>query len=85
MNEKSAKPAPPTIATRVLWFSAPTDIPGKNGASSVTAKKQDNAGSYRLEYIPQMRHHRIAFKHHDRPEEVRYVHECHVRSWEPAE
>lgn len=84
MNDKPQPNKPASIPVKTLRFASPLDVPGRTGASALSVRKQDNAGTYLIEYQPQLRHHKVTYSRTGQATEVRYIHECHVQSWEPA-
>ncbi len=86
-----------TIAVRMIWFKSPTDLPKKSACeamiSSVRSQVLDadgkrigrNGHAWLVEFIPQIRHHRITYyPADDAPEQSRYVHESCVKGWDPV-
>lgn len=77
---------PRGIPVAVLRFTRPMQVPGRQSDETLKADKQPNGREWIVEYIPQIRHHKITFLDNDRQKEPRigFVHESHVLSWEPA-
>lgn len=79
---------PAGIPVKVLKLDRQMQLPGIPVTDVITATTAPEAGrrEWRIEYIPQIRHHRISYYPHDprKPDEVLFVHESHVASWQPA-
>lgn len=87
MSDPSKDTKPTTgkpMLAKQITFSTPTDVPGKNMASGIKAEGQANKKQYRLEYLPWLRYHCITLVVAGKDDEVKYVHESHVKSWDPA-
>ncbi len=75
---------PEAIHVRTMQFVIPINIPGKNSASSCTAKDQSNQERYTIELQPWLRCFRIEFHRPGEPvAQVVMVHETHTKTWEP--
>lgn len=74
-----------TFPVARLRFTTPVDVPGKAGANALNAGPGDS-GSYEIDYIPRIRHHRITFtpRAASSATEVLMVHES-AASWKPGE
>lgn len=91
-NQSSKKPDPapaassgPEIAVKVMRFVAPTDVPGKDVATSLTAGGPENRARWAIHYLPQLRHFRIVWSAPSRPSLTGFVHETRIGSWERAD
>lgn len=92
-NEKAPKLAqsdtPRGMPVKILRLVRPTQVPGYPQTDVISTQTTPDKRSWTIEYIPQMRHHRIDFynpnasKEEDR-HRVGFVHETHVSVWEPA-
>lgn len=82
-NEKPKADAPKTIAVKCLTFHQAH--PALGALSSISGSTKANRSPYMIEYVPQMRHHRIEQVQGDKkPPRVLFVPEAAVASWEPA-
>lgn len=74
------------LAVRLVRFREPMDAPGLSVASSCTASDQSNRKRHSIQYLPWMRHFRIEFfPGGEGATQVAYIHEAHIKSWEPLE
>ena len=71
-----SKPEP--IPVRVVRYVIPMDGPGQSVASSCSAGPK-----FAIGFCPWLRHFEITFKPPSEPPQVWYVHETHIKSWEP--
>jgi hypothetical protein len=80
--------APRGIMVKLMRFtSASFQVPGYSSTDSISARREPDGRTWEIEYIPAMRHHRITYRDPNRnggETIVGYVHETHVRSWEPV-
>lgn len=98
-NKKETKPEPaPSKASLVVdsmqsipvafvRFGRPFQVPGRQVDEAMKAETHANGRSWSLEYIPQIRHHKITFvdPHRDGGvAKIAFIHETHVLAWEPA-
>lgn len=78
---------PRGIPVKLLRLHRAMQVPGKQADDVVAAGVMPNGRSWEIEFIPQMRHHKITFtdpgRQKDGPE-VGYVHETNVLTWWPA-
>lgn len=77
---------PRGIPVKVLRLMKPMNIPGYSVTDVVNGDLHEpNRKRWTIEYVPQMRHHKIIF--HDptphAPAVTFFVHETHVVTWEP--
>jgi hypothetical protein len=99
MNEKTVektdkKPAPPSplaelprgISVLELKFNKIIQVPGHQSTDTCSAKKLPNGCYWEIEFIPQIRHHKITYVDPSRKERcsTKFVHESRVDTWEPA-
>lgn len=88
MDAPSLAALPPGIPVRVLRLDRNVQLPGIPVTDVITATAKPGPGrrEWRIEYIPQIRHHRITYFPHDarNEPEVVFVPESHVTSWTPG-
>lgn len=95
-NEKQEKAAakPPAVETpkgmpvKILRLVRATQLPGYPQTDVIATQKMPDRREWTIEYIPQMRHHRIDYYNPNATKEedkhrVGFVHETHVSVWEP--
>jgi len=78
---------PRGIPVAVLRFSRPLQVPGRQSDDTLKSEKVANGRTWEIEYIPQIRHHKITYSDPDRQKDgpkIGFVHESVVLSWEPA-
>lgn len=86
-NPASRTELPRGIPVALLRFVRPLQVPGQQSGDSVKAETLANGRRWEIEFIPQMRHHKITFFDAERQKDgpdVGFVHEVHVLSWKPA-
>lgn len=72
------------IRVRVLRFADPTDGAGLHVASSVTGAVEPQKTAYwTIEFHPRLRHHQITWHRINEPDQVLFVPESRVMSWDP--
>lgn len=85
MNDSKPKPER-TYPVRVLRLREKMPLP-IGGMTDVLLgdEKHENRPRYHIEYIPSMRHHRVAYfmASAKEPTTVVMIHEASVQSWEP--
>jgi hypothetical protein len=79
---------PRGIPVKMMRLVRPTQVPGHPQTDVVQAVKQPNGQQWEIEYVPQMRHHRITFTNPNESDDTKkvrtaFVHETHVSVWEP--
>jgi len=77
---------PRGIPVKVLRLVKTMQLPGHGSTDSVQAQVLANKTSWTIEYIAQIRHHKITFTDPGREDRCKtaFVHESRVDSWEPA-
>lgn len=88
-NKETLPPRPPgegrqPIPVRVLTFPRPTDLPGKSGASSVTASTDSVANRWELAFLPWLRSYRVTYYPPGEGPRVKYIPESWA-AWEALE
>ena len=83
--KKATADIPPGIPVARLRLHRPMQVPGKQADDSIKAETLPNGRRWTIEFVPQIRHHRITYYDDRRGEpEVGYVHESHVLTFWPA-
>lgn len=85
VKEKGIGDIPRGIPVAFARFAKPLQVPGHQSADGVRSEKLANEREWIVEYIPQIRHHKITYLDPARSKEpkVGFVHETHVVAWEP--
>jgi hypothetical protein len=87
------RPAPPQpanipagIPVRRLNLVRPMQVPGYPATQAVETRELANGERWEIEFIPQLRHHRITHwpAQLAKPVKTEYLHEQHVVTWEAA-
>ena len=72
------------IPVKLARFLRPLQIPGSSSSESASTNKQPNGCAAQVEFIPQMRHHMIAYLNpNERVVKIGFVPEGQVLTWEP--
>lgn len=84
----SKPPGPGGMPVKMLRLVRPTQLPGYPQTDVISTQVTPDRRSWVIEYIPQMRHHRIDFYNPNATKDedkhrVGFVHETHVSVWEP--
>lgn len=80
-----AQDVPRGMPVKLLRFVSSIQVPGHSVTNVVSAIKQPNGAYWEVDYIPQMRHHRITYCDPNRKKlDTVFVPESQVQSWEPA-
>lgn len=76
---------PRGVPVKMLRFVRSTQVPGYPQTDVVQTQKRPDGAFWEIEYVAQMRHHRISFTNPNDKRQTRtvFVHETHVQSWEP--
>ncbi len=75
---------PRGVPVKTLRFARATQVPGHQVTEVVANTQNPNGSGWVIEYIAQMRHHRITYTSNTKEVRTVFVHEVHVQSWEPA-
>lgn len=77
---------PRGVPVKLVRFTRSMQVPGKQADDTAKSETLPNGRSWTIEYIPQIRHHKITYTDPGRQKEpeVGFVHECHVLAWWPA-
>lgn len=77
--------APAGIPVAILRFVKPSPAPGYAVTPDVRSETAKDRRRWEVTFIPQMRHHRVAYwKVGAKEPAVRFFHETQVASWDPA-
>lgn len=72
------------IPVALVRFDRPIQYPGRQQDDQCKTETSSNGKSWAVEYLPAMRHFRIAYSDPARNEKkVGYVHEIRALGWEP--
>ncbi len=85
---EAAPPAPArdSIPVALVRFDRALQIPGRQSETAIESKEHNNGQSWVVDYLPALRHFRIAYTDRDRKiARVGYVHEIRALSWEPVQ
>jgi len=80
---------PRGVPVKMMRLVRATQLPGHQQTDVLAAVTNPNGQKWEIEYVAQMRHHRITYTNPNEPKlELRvrtaFVHETHVTVWEPA-
>ena len=72
------------IPVRTLYLPRPTDLPGKVGATALTASSQENKGRHTIDFRPWLRCYCVTFTPPSGEPESRMIPESWA-SWRPLD
>jgi hypothetical protein len=75
----ATKPPEPNRVKRLQFNSKQLDVPGLSLVGGATERE-----GLTIEFLPWLRHFRFTFVGPGKAPAVRYVHEVHTASWDPA-